>query len=105
MLAVGLDDCEMIGVACLARRGGGFLSGRSSRLLRSVAISARELAEEILQRFGAGGVFLDVDACFFAQDQAEQRFEDAAAALCFAGFASVAAANEETARNEWLDAL
>ena len=43
------------------------------------------MAEKILQRFGAGGIFLDVDAGFFAQDEAEQRLEDTAAALLFAG--------------------
>jgi hypothetical protein len=61
------------------------------------------LAEEILQRFRAGGVFLDVDAGFFAQDEAEQCLEDAAVALWFAGFAAVA--DEEAAWDERLDAL
>jgi hypothetical protein len=63
------------------------------------------LAKEVLQRFGAGGVFLDVDAGFFAQDQAEQGFEDAAVALRFAAFVAVAAADEEAAWDERLDAL
>jgi hypothetical protein len=47
---------------------------------------AGELAEEVLQRFGAGGGFLDVDAGFFAEDKAEEGFEDAAVAIRFAGF-------------------
>jgi hypothetical protein len=44
------------------------------------------LADEFFQRFGGGGIFLDVDAGFLAQDEAEQRLEDDAVALRVAGF-------------------
>jgi hypothetical protein len=63
------------------------------------------LADEFFQRFGGGGVFLDIDAGFLSQDEAEQRFGDAAVALRVAGFVAGTVADKEAARDERLDAL
>lgn len=62
------------------------------------------MTNEFFQRFGARRIFLKVDAGFFAEDEAEQRFEDAAVALLFARFGAGAAADEEATRDERLDA-
>jgi hypothetical protein len=56
------------------------------------------LADEFLQWLGAGGVSLNVDAGFLAQNEAEQGREDAAIALRLAGFVAGAVADEEAAR-------
>jgi len=56
------------------------------------------LADEFFQRFGVGGVFLDVDAGFLAEDETEQGFEDAAVVVRFARFGAGAVADEEAAR-------
>src|SRR6476469_4191047 len=64
-----------------------------------------ELADEFLEWLRRGGVFLDVDAGFFAQDEAEQCLEDAAVAVRFTGFGARAVADEEAARDERLNAL
>jgi hypothetical protein len=50
------------------------------------------LADEFFERLRRGGVFMDVDAGFFAEDQAEQGLEDAAVAVRFAGFVADAVA-------------
>src|SRR4051812_50202867 len=53
--------------------------------------------------FGAASVFLDVDAGFFAEDQAQQRLEDAATVRTLAILGPAAVADEEAARHQRLD--
>ena len=54
------------------------------RLAIAAGTAASEFPDEILQRLGASGRFLQVDPRFLAQDQAEQSLEDVAASRALA---------------------